>query len=218
MDIQGLTITPNSGSATSGTQVSFSATATTGRGSRSKTVQAKATGGNSVNLNVTQAGADAFINSTDPSIVVKTGATVTVTGETNCNQFQLIPPASTSGISIQGGQFNGSTITSTELTNGFTMGTEGSSSDPGYSAKFNWNISFTVEANPVPSSRSWDFTIESEDGTSSVGTTFTITQAGGDAWVKVNGGTSAVSVLLNSSGTMTSTKPSVSSNTTWSIS
>jgi hypothetical protein len=216
--IENLVINPSSGALNA--TVKLSASANTGRNSKTKTITVKTTNGSpavSKTVNVTQSGINEFISCDSYAQAAdNSGASLSLTGTSNAVGLNIFTsdwvytgtPDSFSDNPAEDAQVTFGTLTAngTTVTNGVAI-----TGDPGATAQYVWKQAVTVPANPYSYSRSCTVTIRCSEA-DNVKQTITISQTAAAPTLTVD----STSITIPAAGTAVSL--GVTSNTAWSIS
>lgn len=209
MQLNWLTVTPDSGSGNGSLDVS--ASSYSGRESMQMSFRVVGTGGGEGTVNVTQSGLAEFVTfSSGTAEIGKTGGTLQLSGTSNST-------ALTFSIKEGGSLVLTAPATYKVLEQNVNNG-EAVPDDPGASATYAWAIEFTVPANMTTGALTC--TVEVSDaGSSEAGENIhscVVTQAAGDAYVYVGAmNQSSVSITLPAAGGNDTVQ--VFSNTDWTV-
>ena len=199
-------VNPNKTSGNGDDTVSWSASAHTGRNSRTTTATFAASGVESKTLTIIQSGKTEFVSFDSATAAVdKTGGTLTITGTSNSSKLTFALTG-TNGIGLV--LPSSYTANSVNTNNGTAI-----TGDPGASQQYTFSITFSnIAENTTISSLTSQLTVTPNSG-SSAAVTCTITQAAGDAYLTI----SPTTITIPAAGTPAQSV-SVSSNTNWTIS
>ena len=199
-------VNPNKTSGNGDDTVSWSASAHTGRNSRTTTATFAASGVESKTLTIIQSGKTEFVSFDSATAAVdKTGGTLTITGTSNSSKLTFALTG-TNGIGLV--LPSSYTANSVNTNNGTAI-----TGDPGASQQYTFSITFSnIAENTTISSLTSQLTVTPNSG-SSAAQTCTITQAAGDAYLTI----SPTTITIPAAGTPAQSV-SVSSNTNWTIS
>ena len=200
-----LTTTPSSGSG-NGT-IANTATANTGRASRTGTVTVSGTDvATPATYTVTQSGKPEFVSFDNGASMSasKSGGTVTVTGVSNSSKLTF---SWASGSPVDVSIPSSYTANSASTDNGTAI-----TGDPGNSAQYAFSISFTFPENTTIDAITRSLTVTPNSGSGDA-VTIAIEQAAGDPYCTVSPDT----ITIDWAGTP-AVNVTVSSNTSWTVS
>lgn len=195
--------TPNKVSGNGNDTVSWTASAHTGRNSRTTTATFAASGVENKTLTIVQSGKTEYVDIEDTAAVNKTGGTLTVTGTSNSSKLTF---------ALTGANNIGLVLPSSYLANSVTTNNGAAiTGDPGATQEYTFSITFTgIGENTSISSLTSQLTVTDNAGNTD---TCTITQAAGDAYLTI----SPTTITIPAAGTPAQSV-AVSSNTSWTIS
>ena len=193
---------PNKTTGSGNDTVAWSASAHTGRTSRTTTATFSASGVESKTLTIIQSGKTEFVDISDTAAVNKAGGTVTITGTSNSSKLTF---------SLTGTNGIGLVLPAAYLANSVSTNNGAAiTGDPGATAEYSFSITFSnIDENTTISALVSQLTVTTNNGTTD---TCTITQAAGDAYLTI----SPTEITIPAAGTAVNV--TVSSNTSWSIS
>lgn len=195
--------TPNKVSGNGNDTVSWTASAHTGRNSRTTTATFAASGVENKTLTIVQSGKTEYVDIDDTAAVNKTGGTLTVTGTSNSSKLTF---------TLTGANNIGLVLPSSYLANSVTTNNGAAiAGDPGATQEYTFSITFTG----IGENTSVDALVSQLTVTDNAGNTdtCTITQAAGDAYLTI----SPTTITIPAAGTPAQSV-TVSSNTSWTIS
>lgn len=198
--------TPSKVSGNGDDTVSWSASAHTGRSSRTTTATFSASGVESKTLTIIQSGKTEFVSFSDSTAAVsKDGGTITITGTSNSSKLTFALTGTNGiGLTLPASY----TANSVSTSNGAAI-----TGDPGAAQEYTFSITFSnIGANASTSSKTSQLTVTPNSGSGDA-VVCTITQAAGDAYLTI----SPTTITIPAAGTPAQSV-SVSSNTNWSIS
>lgn len=195
--------TPNKVIGNGNDTVSWTASAHTGRNSRTTTATFAASGVENKTLTIVQSGKTEYVDIEDTAAVNKTGGTLTVTGTSNSSKLTF---------ALTGANNIGLVLPSSYLANSVTTNNGAAiTGDPGATQEYTFSITFTgIGENTSISSLTSQLTVTDNAGNTD---TCTITQAAGDAYLTI----SPTTITIPAAGTPAQSV-AVSSNTSWTIS
>lgn len=196
--------TPNKVSGNGNDTVSWTASAHTGRNSRTTTATFSASGVTpSPTLTIIQSGKTEFVDISDTAAVNKSGGTITITGTSNSSELTF---------SLTGSNEIGLVLPASYLANSVTTNNGAAiTGDPGATAEYTFSITFTgIGENTSVDALESQLTVTTDNGATD---TCTITQAAGDAYLTI----SPTTITIPAAGTPAQSV-TVSSNTSWTIS
>lgn len=196
-------VNPNKVSGNGDDTVSWSASAHTGRNSRTTTATFAASGVENKTLTIVQSGKTEYVDIEDTAAVNKTGGTLTITGTSNSSKLTF---------ALTGANNIGLVLPSSYLANSVTTNNGAAiTGDPGATQEYTFSITFTgIGENTSISSLTSQLTVTDNAGNTD---TCTITQAAGDAYLTI----SPTTITIPAAGTPAQSV-AVSSNTSWTIS
>lgn len=196
-------LTPSTTSGSGNSSVGFtSASAHTGRSSRTTTANFRASGISDVPLTILQQAAAEYVAMEATKAVAQAGGTITISGESNSSQLTFSLGASpTLVLTLPSTYTAGGEIT----TNGVAI-----SGDPGTAAKYAFSIQFAnIPANTSVSDLLAQLTVTANGGQTAV---CAITQAADEPSLSIN----PTSIELTAAG-IPAVTVTVTSNTSWTI-
>lgn len=197
---------PNKTAGNGDDTVSWSASAHTGRNSRTTTATFSASGVESKTLQIIQSGKTEFVAFSDSTATAsKDGGTLTITGTSNSSKLTFALTG-TNGIAL--------TLPASYTANSVTTNNgDAITGDPGATQQYTFSITFTnIFSNQSTSTRTSQLTVTPNSGSGDA-VVCTITQAAGDAFLYLN----TPSITISAAGTPAQSV-TISSNTNWSIS